>query len=735
MSSPGASEPAKAQVFRSRRQSSIQASPPPVAHVHLRPVLNLSPSFLTDVSKSCAYDDTHKQLLVVADSKLLFWDLREIGRAHTGSGQPGKGESEKAPQSSGPPRSAELAGADSVVSPHVCFLSQGPVITARFSPDQKILAVQRSSTEIEFVNQKDGSQFWQKCKSGSKLGLGPESKLLGFFWCSDMSKFDIVFVTTLGLELYKLLDSGKGMQLKEQKKHSIRWYKYTADTKLVIIASGDDCSRLFGYQFAPQGLIKLPRFDIDLQHGVQPGTKKQALTPDLIHPVALYGKLFCCHINPGAERVVLYRLYKDAIIKQYSYPTYTSRMGISIVDNLLLVHHMNTGLVMIFDIMTNNMQPFVSPLPVLCKGSRAAPGGRPAGQASAVALSPSTGSEALSRAAAAHEAKGEGHDGANPFKSGSKVVCVTMSNFLLAMDVGSEMVWMIDLDLDAIAMSCPNRLHTISFLHRRAELKHPQWNPKEMIMGTVKNMVQENEAISVLKQAFEIICYVIASSPGTRPVGPPQFHSPAKITGNNGGLDLEQLHAQIFESLFEDQAVEPEFLFCAMETFYLCSSSFKLRLPPCFFCLMIEMLLVMERFDVLTEYLTGHFFQDSKELAAKLEALSADYPHTTQYAVDMYFRMKEYDECCALLFKHGRLIDALKILKDYHLSSIAPTAFLDAAAEKGDPMVFASVLRFCVEFVPGFNTTAASKYNSFLREMQSDQGDACEGLDRTGGED
>ena len=129
-----------------------------------------------------------------------------------------------------------------MVSPHVCFLSQGPVITARFSPDQKILAVQRSSTEIEFVNQKDGSQFWQKCKSGSKLGLGPESKLLGFFWCSDMSKFDIVFVTTLGLELYKLLDSGKGMQLKE--KHSIRWYKYTADTKRVGVPQGTTAEAL-----------------------------------------------------------------------------------------------------------------------------------------------------------------------------------------------------------------------------------------------------------------------------------------------------------------------------------------------------------------------------------------------------------------------------------------------------------------------------------------------------------
>jgi len=745
--------------FRNRRQSSITpGSAPPLAHVHLRPILNLSPSLISNVSKSCVYDDTHKQLLVVADNKLLFWNLPEISAGqHHSQQQQQQGQQQGAPSrtmgAASRERSDSAAGKgsmgmgmggpasglapDAVVSPQVCFLSQGPVITARFSPDRKILAVQRTDTEIEFVNQEDGSQFWQKCKGTSRLGFGSETKLLGFFWCSNMSNLDIVFVTTGGLELYKLLGSKKGLQLKEVKKHSIKWYKYTADTKLVIIATGEDCSRLFGYQFAPQGLIKLPRFDVDLQSGTDkgsqdsnysPGAKKEALTPESIHPIALYGKLYCCHINSVAERVVLYRLYKDAIIKQYSYPTYSRHMGISVVDNLLLVHHMNSGIVMIFDIMTNNMQPFVSPLPVLCKGTEAMGTMSPQpskladppqshgaiGGAATPAGAPSTGGGAESAPQG-----GEAGDELNPFKVGNKVVCVAMSNFLLALDAGSEMVWRIDLDLNAITMSCPNRLHTISFLHRRSETRHPRRNPKDMIIATVKTMVQEHENLSTLKHAFEIICFVIASSPGCPLLDgtqSPQQGSPSRSNLiNSGALELEQLYEQIFESLFEDQAVELDFLFRAMETFYLCSISFHLKLPTCYFALMIDMLLAMEHFEVLTQYLSGHFFEDSCELAAKLEALGkAHYPHLSQHAVDMYFRLKEYDRCCRLLFQQGRLIDALRMLKDYHLSTIAPATFLSAAAETQDPLVYASVYRFCKEFVPGFDTLSEAQTSQAL---------------------
>merc|ERR1712224_880097 len=120
---------------------------------------------------------------------------------------------------------------------------------------------------------------------------------------------------------------------------------------------------------------------------------------------------------------------------------------------------------------------------------------------------------------------------------------------------------------------------------------------------------------------------------------------------------------------------------------------------------MIDILIMVNRFDDLTQYLSGNFFEDCEDLAAKPESLGEEYPHMSHYAIDMYFRLKNYDKCCEILFRHGRLIDALRILKEYHLTSISPVNFLEAAAETQDPMTFASVYRFCLEFVPQFSST------------------------------
>ena len=180
---------------------SAASSVSPLAHVHLRPLARLE--VLASGSRSWTYDDAHKQLLVSADNKLLCWDLGP-GGAHGGPSP--SDAANGAPAAPSSPRAQ---------SPHVSFLSQGPVIAARFSCDRRLLAIQRSRTEVEFVNQEDGSQFWQRCKGGD---------LLGFFWC-DGERADVAMVTTAGLELYKLLDSRKGLQLKDTKKHTVKWYK------------------------------------------------------------------------------------------------------------------------------------------------------------------------------------------------------------------------------------------------------------------------------------------------------------------------------------------------------------------------------------------------------------------------------------------------------------------------------------------------------------------------------
>lgn len=65
---------------------------------------------------------------------------------------------------------------------------EGPVLSIRYSLDLKLLAVQRSSHEIQIWNKQTGDTFSQKCRSESE-------SILGFFW-TDCPTCDIVFVKT-----------------------------------------------------------------------------------------------------------------------------------------------------------------------------------------------------------------------------------------------------------------------------------------------------------------------------------------------------------------------------------------------------------------------------------------------------------------------------------------------------------------------------------------------------------
>ncbi|GAB4843758.1 hypothetical protein Ancab_013723 [Ancistrocladus abbreviatus] len=81
---------------------------------------------------------------------------------------------------------------DPYVTPLSDPVSEGPVLSIRYSLDAKILAIQRSDHEIQFWNKESGETFIQRCKSESE-------SILGFFW-TDCPTCDIVFVKTSGLD-------------------------------------------------------------------------------------------------------------------------------------------------------------------------------------------------------------------------------------------------------------------------------------------------------------------------------------------------------------------------------------------------------------------------------------------------------------------------------------------------------------------------------------------------------
>lgn len=74
------------------------------------------------------------------------------------------------------------------VAPSSDPISEGSVLSIRYSLNLKLLAIQRSSHEVEIWNQETGKAFSQRCRSDSE-------KILGFFW-TDCSVCDIVFVKT-----------------------------------------------------------------------------------------------------------------------------------------------------------------------------------------------------------------------------------------------------------------------------------------------------------------------------------------------------------------------------------------------------------------------------------------------------------------------------------------------------------------------------------------------------------
>lgn len=85
-----------------------------------------------------------------------------------------------------------------VVYSHVhfeIFLFIGPVISIKFSPDRKILAVQRTNTTVEFMNfvnsTLDPLEYSLNCKA--------KSIIVGFIWiCHN----EIAVITDQGIELH-----------------------------------------------------------------------------------------------------------------------------------------------------------------------------------------------------------------------------------------------------------------------------------------------------------------------------------------------------------------------------------------------------------------------------------------------------------------------------------------------------------------------------------------------------
>lgn len=359
-----------------------------------------------------------------------------------------------------------------LVDPTSDSISEGPILSIRYSLDTKFIAIQRSNHEVQFWHRETGETFSQRCGSESE-------SILGFFW-TDCPFCDIVFVKTSGLDLFAYNSESKSLHLVDTRKLNVSWYVYTHESRLVLLASGMQCKTFNGLQLSSAGIIRLPKFDMAMAKSE--ANSKPVLAAEDIYIVTVYGRIYCLQVDRVAMLLHLYRFYRDAVVQQGSLPIYSSRIAVSVVDNVLLVHQVDAKVVILYDIFADSRAPISAPLPLLLRGFRR--------------FSTST-----SRSSREESESSE----VNVVSDSETVIYGDDWIFLvpdLICDVANKFLWKIHLDLEAISASSSEMSSVLEFLQRR---KLEANKAKQLCLAIARTVILERRPVAMVARAMDVL--------------------------------------------------------------------------------------------------------------------------------------------------------------------------------------------------------------------------------------
>ncbi|KAL8217092.1 hypothetical protein R6Q57_023929 [Mikania cordata] len=656
------------------------------------------------------------------------------------------------------------------VAPITDTISEGTVLSVRYSLDLKLIAVQRSNHEVQFWVRETGETFTQKSKSESE-------RILGFFW-TDCAVCDIVFVKTSGLDLYAYMPELKSLDLVETKKMNVSWYIYTHESRLVLLASGIQCKSFTGYQLSSAGVIRLPRFEMSMAK--LDANSKPVLAAEDVHIVTIYGRIYCLQVDRVAMLLHSYRFYRDAVIQQGSLPIYSSQIAVSVVDNVLLVHQVDAKVILLYDIFADSRAPVSAPLPLLIRGLPS----RTNAQSSETTLA--------------------NNSTANLY--GDDWIFLVPD---LVCDAGNGFLWKVHLDLEACFNSCFLTMFfaisasnsevpsVLEFLQRRKleakkakhlclelarsviierrplpmvfraidvllksyaySLKTGSYLKSGKLEKTIVSGVPENsesgktvrsesasgvesrtmhdsgfstsdseDNYANIKKAKTKILNTNSSSGNTDEASESGDHSvnqPLNVNVSeqqesqvtSAAIPPDELYSFVFASVEEEMIADASYLFAISVEFIRSANLEKMKLHPNIYVLAVRLLARNERYAELGLFIMNKIIEPSKEVALQLLETGHQNIQTRKLGLDMMRQLMLHHDYIVLLVQDGRYLEALRFARKNKVNTVRPSLFLEAAYASNDPQHLAAVLRFFRDFIPGFATT--SEHSTYIRAL------------------
>eukprot|EP01112_Ceratiomyxa_fruticulosa_P015060 TRINITY_DN4383_c0_g1_i1.p1 TRINITY_DN4383_c0_g1~~TRINITY_DN4383_c0_g1_i1.p1 ORF type:complete len:901 (+),score=199.61 TRINITY_DN4383_c0_g1_i1:154-2703(+) len=391
---------------------------------------------------------------------------------------------------------------------------------AKFSPDGKWMGLMLGEvcTEIEFVSLEDNSTFI----ASSKKSRGNASIIFAFYWPHPNT---LLYVTNQGIELYQFPKPKRNKELKLIKDHktSVYMFHYSARHRILVLHIGG--ASMLPFYFKSGNIIKMPKFDLDLPSLPSTSTSILAafsssstlppIQPNEIAVYQLYNGIYCIHINSHRGSIELFQLTKQAVLRRGRLDLFTSGAShIHVIDNLLLIHNIESKVSLIFDIRgwARDMAgfPVASPLPLSAVPYNFKDDSSFSRSSSTASITPSLNSSNNNITNINSNNNNSINTNSNNISTPSDIELYTpnwkffLPNFIL--DTVQGYCWEVGLNIDGIVLSLSDRARMVQFLQRRSG---PRIKP--VLLRELRAVVLEHEAMIVIAQIFDSLNLVLAA--------------------------------------------------------------------------------------------------------------------------------------------------------------------------------------------------------------------------------
>mmetsp|Transcript_36491 Transcript_36491/g.81224 ORF Transcript_36491/g.81224 Transcript_36491/m.81224 type:complete len:809 (-) Transcript_36491:999-3425(-) len=503
-------------------------------------------------------------------------------------------------------------------------LGEGPrVQSMRCSLDRRVLACQRGPALLELA----------ELSTGNITVHSSDKPLMGFFFTEQVDA-EAVLVTRGGLELCTFAGKRQGLRCRDKVKVAMSWYVYTHETRCCVVGTGPPTSPyLQAWQFVSSGLVALPPFIVGagpaaaaaaalaagpaalplppapmalppgLLAGPLPPSPGSAITAsgvvgatgsaERVRLLRLYGRVYCAFFNDSALKLELYRFYTDTVVLQHTYEMLSPAMDLSVVDNVLVVHHLDSAMELLLDVADDSTSLIVNPLPL---GLLLPPHLQQQGQQEQGSTRhhlPGTRHQAGPSSSGSirgiPEEDEEGPAALRMVRSSSSLV---MSGWHFCMpstvlDRQNQVVYRLFLDLHAVSDSCSDPARLVAFLQRRRSPPRPELAvaPKTLLMEAVRNALQERLPMPTLRRIFATISRAWADVSAAAASG---RASPAAAAGVLPPLELSH---DLFGWLHKEEVVDGPYLQAALSEYLAAATAAGVAVPPQLQALAVELLL------------------------------------------------------------------------------------------------------------------------------------------------